>query len=366
MKQSNSALILTPEPTSPNKIQEQKEPEVYAKIEESKNHEEFHRAQTEESKDQARSNFLTGIKRKLSSALTNPLLLPKKLALLEQDPTEKYTIESELYSSQNTTIYSVVCSIDSYQYILKKILPKDIEEKHLILEEIHMHLSSYHPNIVKYHASYWFNGFIWIVIENYDCTLYQLLTSRAGFIPEKHMSYICKEILKGLEYLHSTNRIHRDIKSKNVIISENGDIKLGDFGYSAQVSETTAMSAANPSWMAPELLLGESYNETVDIWSLGILLFEMAEGTPPYLDTNPANIVLSILNDPVPRLKNKLKWTKDFSNMLSMCLRKEPAERLSAKALLLHPFIEDNDEQTIKEQFAEYFTSIKPEFERGV
>lgn len=313
----------------------------------------------EESK---KSTFLTGIRRKLSSALVNPPAVRNSI-MVETDPTIRYVIESEIFSSQNTTIYSVSSTTDEYQYVLKRILPNDEEEKKLIIEEINIHLSAFHANILKYHASYWYNGYIWIVIEKFDCTLYQLLTSRAGFIPEKFMAYICKEVLKGLIYLHNNGRIHRDIKSKNVILSENGDVKLGDFGYSAQVSETITLSTANPSWMAPELLLNENYNETVDIWSLGILLFEMAEGKPPYIDNNPANVIQRILNDPVPRLKNKLKWTKDFSNILSMCLRKEPEERLSANALLLHPFIEDNDEETIKEQFAEYFKSIKSEFE---
>ena len=85
------------------------------------------------------------------------------------------------------------------------------------------------------------------MIEKYESTLNQLLKSRAGFIPEKFMSYISKEILKGLEYLHNNNRIHRDISSKNVMISENGEVKLGDFGYAAQLSETSLLKNANPS-----------------------------------------------------------------------------------------------------------------------
>ena len=208
---------------------------------------------------------------------------------------------------------------------------------------------------------YSYNNCIWILIEKYESNLHQFLTCRAGFIPEKHMSYICKEVLKGLEYLHRCKRIHRDIKSYNIKLSEKGDVRLGDFGYAAQISDFNAN--ANPSWMAPELLLGNPYNEIVDIWSLGILLFEMAEGEPPYINDNPAVVIDMILNNPEPKLKNKLRWSKDFTNFLSHCIRKIPEERLSASSLLCHPFIEENDEQTSQEQFSEYYENFRSEFE---
>jgi serine/threonine protein kinase len=268
-----------------------------------------------------------------------------------------------LYTNANTAIYLVESKTDSYKYILKRILPQDEEEKSLMIEEITIHQTSFHPNILKYHDSYLHDGYIWIVIEKYESNLFQLLSARAGFIPEKFMSYICKEILKGLGYLHKNHRIHRDIKSKNILLSENGDVKLGEFGYAAQVSETTSLKNANPSWMAPELLLGEEYNENVDIWSLGILLFEMAEGEPPFNDENRDNIINSIVYQPAPKLKNKLKWTRDFANFISFCLRKEPIERLPAESLLCHPFIEENDEETSKQQFAEYYNNFRSEFE---
>lgn len=246
---------------------------------------------------------------------------------------------------------------------MKRIRPKNNEERILILQEVSMHQNSVHSGILKYHAVYSFDGFIWIVLEKFDSSLYQLLKSRAGFIPEKHMSYICKEVLKGLEWLHGDQRVHRDIKSQNVLLSETGDVKLGDFGYAAQVSESTKLKNANPSWMAPELLLGKEYTDAVDIWSLGILMLEIAEGEPPYANESYDVVIQNIINNPAPKLKSKIKWTKDFANLVSLCLRKTPEERLSAKQLLCHPFIEDNDEQTSKEQFAEYYLNCRNEFE---
>ena len=281
--------------------------------------------------------------------------------MLNEDPFIYYKIESEIFSNENANIYTVVSLSNNEKYVMKKILPKDNEERDLILQEITMHQNSFHAAILKYLGLYSYNNYIWVIIEKYESNLYQLLISRAGFIPEKHMSYICKEILKGLEYLHSCKRIHRDIKSINIKLTEKGDVKLGDFGYAAQISDFCMN--INPSWMAPELLLGESYDEMVDIWSLGILLFEMAEGEPPYVDNNPATVINMIINNPEPKLKNKLRWTKDFINFLSLCTRKTPEERLSAASLLCHPFIEENDEQTSQEQFSEYYCNFRSEFE---
>lgn len=248
---------------------------------------------------------------------------------------------------------------------MKRILPKDFEERSLILKEVSMHQQTNHPQILKYHEIYNYNDYIWIILEKFESTLNQLLKSRAGFIPEKHMSYICKEVLKGLQWLHKDQRVHRDIKSLNVYLTDNGDVKLGDFGYAAQVSESAFLRSSNPSWMAPELLLGGNYTENVDIWSLGILVLEMAEGEPPYANEIFEVVVENILKNPAPKLKSKLKWTKDLVNFISLCLRKEPGERLTAEELLKHPFIEENDEQTSKQQFAEYFCNCRADFEEN-
>lgn len=285
------------------------------------------------------------------------------LALIHENPLIKYDIDSEIFTDENCTAFNVVSKIENWKYSMKRIRPKNNEERILILQEVSMHQNSVHSGILKYHAVYSFDGFIWIVLEKFDSSLYQLLKSRAGFIPEKHMSYICKEVLKGLEWLHGDQRVHRDIKSQNVLLSETGDVKLGDFGYAAQVSESTKLKNANPSWMAPELLLGKEYTDAVDIWSLGILMLEIAEGEPPYANESYDVVIQNIINNPAPKLKSKIKWTKDFANLVSLCLRKTPEERLSAKQLLCHPFIEDNDEQTSKEQFAEYYLNCRNEFE---
>ena len=278
---------------------------------------------------------------------------------MREDPLSNYQIEEQLYTSDNITVFTVKSLGNGKKFSMKKILPKDNEERANIFQEANLHLTTFHSNLIKYHAVYSFEGYFWIILESHEGILYDLLVGSAGYIPEKQMSYMCKEILKGLDYLHSAGRIHRDIKSRNVVLFQNGDVKLGDFGYAAQVAEEYNSAKHNPSWMAPELIKGEDYNESVDLWSLGILLLEMAEGSPPYDGESYEVVMQNILVNPAPKLRNKLKWSKDMTNFLSLCLRKSPIERLSAKSLLMHPFIEENDEQTSKEQFADYYSQSR-------
>lgn len=296
--------------------------------------------------------------RKRISSLMNKPNLASQFSVLTENPLDSYQVLEELYSTSSVTVNTVKKKSDSQIFSMKKLRPKDAEERSLILQEAFLHLTSIHQNILKYHTVYEYQSYLYVLVEKHDGLLYDLVKSQAGYISEKFMSYICKEILKGLYYLHSNSRIHRDIKSQNVILSKTGEVKLGDFGYTGQIADENFFSHCNPSWMAPELILGSDYNESVDLWALGIVLFEIAEGVPPYEGENDEVIMRNIVESPPPRLRNKLKWSKDITNFLSLCLRKEPTERLSAKELLQHPFIEDNDEQTAQEQFSEYYNSV--------
>ena len=188
--------------------------------------------------------------------------------------------------------------------------------------------------------------------------LTELVMDRAGNLPEKVMAYIAREILNGLLTLHAHHRIHRDLKSDNVLISTEGDVKLGDFGYAAQL--TTEQNArqtvvGTPSWMAPELVSGSSYDQKVDIWSLGIVMLELAEGEPPYLRENPMKALFYIASKPAPLLKNKRRWSPEFQDFVTKCLVKIPQNRSLTTELVSHPFLQ-LIEETAKEQFSEYIT----------
>jgi len=145
-----------------------------------------------------------------------------------------------------------------------------------------------------------------------------------------------------LNYLHSQNRIHRDIKSDNVLIHSNGTIKLADFGFAAQLTQSRnnrVTVVGTPYWMAPELIRGQPYDSKVDVWSLGIMGMEMAEGDPPYMEHPPLRALFLITTKGIPPVSRPEKWTENFKDFLNKNLTVEPQDRPTVAALLNHPFL---------------------------
>ncbi|CAL9734638.1 serine/threonine-protein kinase Kic1p [Monosporozyma servazzii] len=197
------------------------------------------------------------------------------------------------------------------------------------------------PNITRYYGSYLKNTSLWIIMEY--CaggSLRSLL--RPGKIDEKYIGVIMKEVLIALKYIHRENIIHRDIKAANILITNEGSVKLCDFGVAAQLNQATLRRqtmAGTPYWMAPEVIMeGVSYDTKVDIWSLGITAYEIATGNPPYCEVEALRAMQLITKSKPPRLEGR-SYSAPLKEFIALCLDEDPNERLEADELLNCKFI---------------------------
>lgn len=228
-------------------------------------------------------------------------------------------------------------------YAIKVLnLDSDADEMDDVQKEVQFLVSLKQiPNVTKYYASYLDNTNLWIIMEY--CaggSLRSLL--RPGRIEEKYIGVIMREILIALKYIHMENIIHRDIKAANVLISNDGSVKLCDFGVAAQLNQATLRRqtmAGTPYWMAPEVIMeGIYYDTKVDIWSLGITAYEIATGNPPYCDVEALRAMQLITKSKPPRLEGR-NYSAPLKEFIALCLDEDPNERLEADDLLKTKFI---------------------------
>ncbi|KAI9327987.1 serine/threonine kinase [Obelidium mucronatum] len=224
---------------------------------------------------------------------------------------------------------------------VKQMILSKQPRKDLLLNEILIMKESSHPNIVKYIDSYLTGGDLWLILEYMEGgKLTDIIETNK--LTEPQIASICNEIIKGVIHLHKRNIIHRDIKSDNVLIGRDGQIKLTDFGYSAKLTVTRkqrATFAGTPYWMAPEIVRGKPYGPKVDIWATGILAIECIEGEPPYLDEDPLKAVYLIVTNGTPTLKNPETLSTTCKLFLSRCLDVDVDKRASGEDLLSHAFL---------------------------
>uniref|UniRef100_A0A4W5KE27 non-specific serine/threonine protein kinase n=1 Tax=Hucho hucho TaxID=62062 RepID=A0A4W5KE27_9TELE len=234
---------------------------------------------------------------------------------------------------------------------------KPTEEEDEIKLEINMLKTySHHRNIATYYGAFvkkspaGQDDQLWLVMEYCGAgSVTDLVKKTKGnCLKEDWIAYICREVLRGLSHLHLHHVIHRDIKGQNVLLTENAEVKLVDFGVSAQLDRTIGKRntfIGTPYWMAPEVIACDenpdsTYDYRSDLWSLGITALEMAEGAPPLCDMHPMRALFLIPRNPPPKLKSK-KWSKKFLTFVESCLVKNYLHRPATETLLRHSFIKD-------------------------
>ncbi|XP_053115419.1 misshapen-like kinase 1 isoform X4 [Hemicordylus capensis] len=238
-----------------------------------------------------------------------------------------------------------------------KVMDVTEDEEEEIKQEINMLKKySHHRNIATYYGAFikksppGNDDQLWLVMEFCGAgSVTDLVKNTKGnALKEDCIAYICREILRGLAHLHAHKVIHRDIKGQNVLLTENAEVKLVDFGVSAQLDRTVGRRntfIGTPYWMAPEVIACDenpdaTYDYRSDIWSLGITAIEMAEGAPPLCDMHPMRALFLIPRNPPPKLKSK-KWSKKFIDFIDNCLVKAYTSRPPTEQLLKFPFIRD-------------------------
>uniref|UniRef100_A0A8C7SUD7 non-specific serine/threonine protein kinase n=1 Tax=Oncorhynchus mykiss TaxID=8022 RepID=A0A8C7SUD7_ONCMY len=249
------------------------------------------------------------------------------------------------------------------------------EEEEIKLEINMLKKYSHHRNIATYYGAFikksppGHDDQLWLVMEFCGAgSITDLVKNTKGNqLKEDWIAYISREILRGLAHLHAHHVIHRDIKGQNVLLTENAEVKLVDFGVSAQLDRTVGRRntfIGTPYWMAPEVIACDenpeaTYDYRSDLWSTGITAIEMAEGAPPLCDMHPMRALFLIPRNPPPRLKSK-KWSKKFCSFIEGSLVKNYNQRPPTEQLLKHPFIRDQpNERQVRIQLKDHIDRTK-------
>ncbi|KAM4877914.1 serine/threonine-protein kinase PAK 1-like [Thomomys bottae] len=258
------------------------------------------------------------------------------------DPKKKYTRFEKIGHGALGTVYTAMDVATGQEVAIKQMNLQQHPEKGLVINEILVMRENKNPNIANYLDNYLVGDELWVVMEYLaGGPLSDVVTKIC--MDEGQIAAVCRECLQALEFLHSNQVIHRDIKSDNILLGKDGSVKLTDFGFCAQITPEQSKRSTmvgTPYWMAPEVVTRKPYGPEVDIWSLGIVAIEMMEGEPPYFNENPLRALCLIATSGTPELQNPEKVSAIFRDFLNRCLEMDVEKRGSAKELLQHPFLE--------------------------
>ena len=257
-----------------------------------------------------------------------------------------YQIGEQIGKGAIGTVYKGINIENASIVAIKQISLENLreEDKKSMKMEINLLKKLKHENIVKYIDAHYTEIHLNIILEYVDSGSLSSIIKKFGSFQESLVAIYIKQVLTGLDYLHSQGVVHRDIKGANILTTKEGLVKLADFGVATRLAEgEKAVSVVGtPYWMAPEIIEMRGHVSTsCDIWSVGCTVIELLTGTPPYYGLPQWSTLFRIVQDDHPPLPNGISENcKDF---LLKCFHKDPMLRIDAKGLLKHPWIHNQN-----------------------
>jgi len=277
------------------------------------------------------------------------------ITVSSDDPATRFDFEAKVGEGSYGAVYKARDRITGMEVAVKVLdLQGDDAQAADLKREINILQSCSCKQIVAYGGAFVKDGQLWISMEYCGAgSLSDLMAICDTTLGEREIAGVMYQSLLGLDYLHSQKKIHRDIKSGNILLTDDGLCKLADFGVSAELSTTLAKAKTmigTPYFMAPEVLMNLEYDNRADIWSMGITAYELACGQPPLADVHPMRAIFQIPNSPPPRLPEEYGFSPQFCQFIECCLQKDPKSRLTAKELLRLPFFKEvsTEQQSIR------------------
>jgi serine/threonine protein kinase len=230
-------------------------------------------------------------------------------------------------------------------YVIKVMNKQNIIDQKMVDQinrEIDIMYMLNHPHIIKLVNHFEDDDNLYLIMHFASKGQLYSLLKRHGRFDQRTTAQYMQEIIAAVKYLHSFKPpiIHRDIKPENILLDENGRVKIADFGWSNFEDKNKRITyCGTPEYLAPEMIKKEGHDTTVDIWDLGVLMFELLTGHPPFSGSNQTELFMNIK-------KHKINWPDDFpplaKNLISKILKQNPKERVSLDEILQHAWFEKN------------------------